>query len=205
MYQEELVRKRKWLSEQHFLDLMGATNLIPGPNSTEMCIHIGFLHAGWPGLIVARGRLHPARHGDGDRRWRGPTCAWLAAAGRWLLYGIEPVIVSILVNALIGLGRETLNGCLALLGGPRHAALLAGRQPAGAAGRDRPGGDGCGRTCAAGTRTAAFRRVGSRRRMGQAAAHRQDGEDERPAGMNQSHRHGFNVWAGGLKAGLQPA
>ncbi len=53
MMQDEVVRKRKWMDEQHFLDLIGATNLIPGPNSTEMAIHIGYDHGGWKGLIVA--------------------------------------------------------------------------------------------------------------------------------------------------------
>jgi chromate transporter len=53
MMQDEVVTKRKWLTEQHFLDLIGATNLIPGPNSTEMAIHIGREKAGWKGLIVA--------------------------------------------------------------------------------------------------------------------------------------------------------
>src|SRR4030066_407828 len=49
---DETVKRRKWLTDQEFLDLVGATNLIPGPNSTEMAIHIGFLRAGWPGLII---------------------------------------------------------------------------------------------------------------------------------------------------------
>jgi chromate transporter len=53
MMREEVVVKKKWLEEQHFLDLIGATNLIPGPNSTEMAIHIGHERAGWKGLIVA--------------------------------------------------------------------------------------------------------------------------------------------------------
>lgn len=53
MFRDEVVAKRKWISEQHFLDLIGATNLIPGPNSTEMAIHIGHEKAGWKGLIVA--------------------------------------------------------------------------------------------------------------------------------------------------------
>ena len=48
----EVVTRRKWLTDQAFLDLLGATNLIPGPNSTEMAIHIGYLRAGWPGLIA---------------------------------------------------------------------------------------------------------------------------------------------------------
>src|SRR3989337_2864890 len=53
MMKDEVVNKRQWLTEQYFLDLIGATNLIPGPNSTEMAIHIGHERAGWKGLIVA--------------------------------------------------------------------------------------------------------------------------------------------------------
>jgi chromate transporter len=52
MMHDETVKRRQWLSDQEFLDLVGATNLIPGPNSTEMAIHVGFLRAGWLGLIV---------------------------------------------------------------------------------------------------------------------------------------------------------
>src|SRR5690348_15636610 len=52
MMRQEVVQRRKWLDDQRFLDLLGATNLIPGPNSTEMTIHLGYLRAGWPGLIV---------------------------------------------------------------------------------------------------------------------------------------------------------
>lgn len=53
MMEEEVVKKRKWITHEHFLDLLGATNLIPGPNSTEMAIHIGYVKAGWKGLIIA--------------------------------------------------------------------------------------------------------------------------------------------------------
>src|SRR4029079_8251252 len=53
MMEDEVVRRRRWLTREEFLDLLGATNLIPGPNSTEMAIHIGHRRAGWPGLIVA--------------------------------------------------------------------------------------------------------------------------------------------------------
>src|SRR5512143_953550 len=49
---DEVVVKRRWLTDEEFLDLLGATNLIPGPNSTEMAIHIGYRRAGWPGLIL---------------------------------------------------------------------------------------------------------------------------------------------------------
>lgn len=51
--EDELVRRRKWLSRESFLDLLGASNLIPGPSSSELVIHIGYLRAGWVGLLVA--------------------------------------------------------------------------------------------------------------------------------------------------------
>jgi chromate transporter len=53
MMHDEVVTRRKWLREQEFLDLLGATNLIPGPNSTEMAIHVGLARARWRGLVVA--------------------------------------------------------------------------------------------------------------------------------------------------------
>jgi len=53
LMQDEVVRKREWLTRQQFLDMLGLTNLIPGPNSTEMAITVGFTHAGWAGLVVA--------------------------------------------------------------------------------------------------------------------------------------------------------
>jgi chromate transporter len=52
MFHNETVERRRWLTDQEFLDLVGATNLIPGPNSTEMAIYIGYLRAGWAGLIA---------------------------------------------------------------------------------------------------------------------------------------------------------
>jgi chromate transporter len=53
MMHDEVVKRRKWLTDEQFLDLIGATNLIPGPNSTEMAIHLGYLRAGWRGLLTA--------------------------------------------------------------------------------------------------------------------------------------------------------
>ncbi|MGA7159620.1 MAG: chromate efflux transporter [Bacteroidota bacterium] len=53
MMEEEVVRRRKWISHEYFLDLLGATNIIPGPNSTEMGIHIGYIRGGWKGLVIA--------------------------------------------------------------------------------------------------------------------------------------------------------
>src|SRR5919206_5254846 len=53
MMEDEVVRRRRWMTRERFLDLLGATNLIPGPNSTELAIHVGYLRGGWPGLVVA--------------------------------------------------------------------------------------------------------------------------------------------------------
>src|SRR5215213_9222856 len=53
LMEEEIVRRRRWLTREEFLDLLGAVNLMPGPNSTELAIHVGYERAGWPGLIVA--------------------------------------------------------------------------------------------------------------------------------------------------------
>ncbi len=53
MMEDEVVRRRKWITHEYFLDLLGATNMIPGPNSTEMGIHIGYIRAGWKGLVIA--------------------------------------------------------------------------------------------------------------------------------------------------------
>ena len=53
MMEDEVVKRRKWITHEYFLDLLGATNIIPGPNSTEMGIHIGYVRAGWKGLVLA--------------------------------------------------------------------------------------------------------------------------------------------------------
>jgi len=74
LMEEEVVRRRGWLSRQELLDLVGATNLLPGPNSTEMAIHLGRLRAGWLGLLVAGACfILPAALLTGALAW--PTCA----------------------------------------------------------------------------------------------------------------------------------
>lgn len=80
MMEDEVVRRRKWLTREKFLDLLGATNLIPGPNSTEMAIHVGYLRAGWPGLLVAL--LHLSRSHNRVRLCLGLRHAWVAARDR---------------------------------------------------------------------------------------------------------------------------
>ncbi|MCQ3980441.1 MAG: chromate transporter [Anaerolineae bacterium] len=122
MMHDEVVVRRRWLEEQHFLDLVGASNLIPGPNSTEMAIHIGYDRAGWRGLVAAGVCfILPASLIVGLLAWAyveyGRT-----PQGEALLYGIKPVIIAIVLQALFRLGRTAVKGpLLALIG---VAALL---------------------------------------------------------------------------------
>jgi chromate transporter len=116
LMREEVVQRRRWLDDREFLDLMAATNLIPGPNSTEMAIHLGASRGGWPGLFVAGACfILPAvvivlvlaslyaRFGT------TPQAAWL-------MYGIGPVIIAIIGQAIWGLARSGL-------GSPRWVVL----------------------------------------------------------------------------------
>jgi chromate transporter len=111
---DEVVKRRKWVDDQQFLDLLGATNLIPGPNSTEMVIHLSLLRAGWPGFLV------------GGLCFVLPAMlivlglAWVyvrlghSPAAEWLLYGIKPTVIAIIAKALWDLGRKAVKGPLTL-------------------------------------------------------------------------------------------
>jgi chromate transporter len=115
--EREVVRERGWLTHAEFLDLLGATNLIPGPNSTEMAIHIGHRRAGWPGLIVAGTCfILPAVLIVGVIAWAYVKFGTLPEAER-MLRGVKPVIVAVVVQALWNLGRTAVKTrWLALLG-----------------------------------------------------------------------------------------
>jgi chromate transporter len=105
MMEDEIVRRRAWLSRERFLDLLGAANLIPGPNSTEMAIYVGRARAGWRGLVVAGACfIIPAFLIVMACAWAYVRLGRLPAAGG-LLYGIKPVIIAIVLQALWGLGR----------------------------------------------------------------------------------------------------
>jgi chromate transporter len=114
MMHEETVVRRQWLTDQEFLDLLGATNLIPGPNSTEMAIHIGLRRAGWPGLIVAGSCfILPAVLIVLALAWLYVRLGSTPQAG-WLLYGIKPVIIAIVLQALWILGGKAVKDRLGL-------------------------------------------------------------------------------------------
>jgi chromate transporter len=127
MMQREVVEDRKWMTHQHFLDLVGATNLIPGPNSTEMAIHCGFHRAGWAGLIVAGlGFILPAVFITGIFAWiyaKYHTVPQLAA----VLFGIKPAVIAIIAGAVYQLGRKGLkNWQLGVIGLAVVVMSLAG-------------------------------------------------------------------------------
>lgn len=123
MMQEEVVTKRKWLTEQHFLDLIGATNLIPGPNSTEMAIHIGYEKAGWKGLLIAGlCFILPAVFITGFFAWLYKQYGQLPEVQPFV-YGIKPAIIAIILGAIFPLAKKSLKsteliiiGLLVLIG-----------------------------------------------------------------------------------------
>ncbi len=125
MMHDEVVKRRKWLSDLEFLDLLGATNLIPGPNSTEMAIHLGLLRAGWLGLVVGGACfILPA------------MCIVMALAWLYVAYGatpaatgaldgVKPVMIAIIAKALWDLGRKAVKSRLTAVVGAVVLALTA--------------------------------------------------------------------------------
>lgn len=108
MMDEEVVRRRHWLTEQEFLDYLSAVNFIPGPNSTEMAIHIGHRRAGWAGLIVAGTCfIFPAAILVGILAWAYVRWGALPQAAN-LLYGVKPVVIAVVLQALWKLGRSAV-------------------------------------------------------------------------------------------------
>jgi len=110
--EEEVVSRRKWLTREHFLDLVGATNLIPGPNATEMAIHIGYIRRGLTGLIAAGiSFILPAAIITGILAWAYMEFGTLPRATNFL-FGIKPVVISIILMAVIRLGKTAVKSAL---------------------------------------------------------------------------------------------
>lgn len=121
LMEDEVVRRRQWLTHTEFLDLLAVTNLIPGPNSTEMAIHIGHRRAGWRGMWVAGGCfILPAVIIVLGLAWTYVRFSSLPLTAQLLRYVI-PVIVAVLGQALWRLGRTAVKRPL-----PAIIALLAG-------------------------------------------------------------------------------
>lgn len=120
MMEDEVVNRRQWLTREKFLDLVGATNLIPGPNSTEMAIHIGYIYAGWLGLITAGlCFILPAVLLTGSLAWVYVNFGSLPAVAP-LLYGIKPAVLAIIIAALWRLAKSALQ--------PKGATVMKTRQ-----------------------------------------------------------------------------
>jgi len=108
LMEAEIVSKRKWLSRQRFLDLMGATNLIPGPNSTELTMHCGYERGGWKGLFVAGFCfILPASVITGILAWFYTSYGELPAV-KPFIQGITPAVLVVILEAILKLGKKAL-------------------------------------------------------------------------------------------------
>lgn len=130
MLEDEVVARRGWMTRETFLDLVGATNLIPGPNSTEMTMHVGYMRAGWRGLIVAgMCFILPAAVSVGLLAWLYVQYGTRPEALPYLT-GIHAAVLAVILGALWRLGRSAVKSVfLGLLGAGVLAALAAGLGP----------------------------------------------------------------------------
>src|SRR5271166_4132066 len=130
LMEDEVVRKRQWLTRQQYLDMLGLTNLIPGPNSTEMAINVGFARAGWAGLAVAGASfIAPAALITAAVAWAYVSFGTLPLAES-LLAGVKPAVIAVIAIAVWRLGKIAIRdewlGVLAVLA---LAAFLAKLSP----------------------------------------------------------------------------
>ncbi|MBD0404697.1 chromate efflux transporter [Flammeovirga sp. EKP202] len=110
MLEKEIVEKRKWMSSEHFLDLIGATNLIPGPNSTEMTMHVGHERAGFLGLVFGGiAFIFPAVVITGILGWFYTEYGELPNVAPFII-GIKPAVLAIIMGAILKLGKKALKG-----------------------------------------------------------------------------------------------
>ncbi|HXC33620.1 MAG TPA: chromate efflux transporter [Verrucomicrobiae bacterium] len=121
--EDELVRRRKWLSREKFLDLLGASSIIPGPSSSELAIHIGYLRAGWAGLVIGGACfILPAAILVGIIAWAYVRFGHLPAVAA-ILYGVKPVVIAVILQALWGLGRTAVKNWILAIAGLACVAL----------------------------------------------------------------------------------
>ncbi len=125
MMEEETVRRRHWLSREKFLDLMGAASLIPGPSSTELAIYIGYVQAGLIGLLLAGiCFILPAAIIVTALAWAYVQYGSLPQVAA-LLYGVKPVIIGVILQALWNLGRSVVKTKYLAIAGIGAFALSA--------------------------------------------------------------------------------
>jgi chromate transporter len=136
MMEDEVVSRRGWLTREQFLDFLGATNLIPGPNSTEMAIHVGRVRAGWAGLLVAGGSfILPSAILVTALAW-AYLCFGSLPQVAGVLYGVKPIVIALIVQAVFKLSKTAVKsfwlavvGVLAVIATARgmdQLAVLAG-------------------------------------------------------------------------------
>ncbi len=129
MQEEECVRRRGWLDRQRFMDLLAATNLIPGPNSTEMAIHLGRLRAGWPGLVVGGvAFILPSTLVVTALAWAYVRWGALPQAAA-MLEALRPAVLVVIVDALVGFARTAVRGPLTAAAALAAMALALGGVP----------------------------------------------------------------------------
>jgi chromate transporter len=128
--EREAIERRGWMSRESFLDLVGACNLLPGPGSTQVAMALGYRRGGWPGLVVAGGCfILPASLATLALAWACVRFGSLPQA-KGLLYGIKPVMIAVIVQAVWNLGRTAYRRWqLALVGVVCFAAALVGTPP----------------------------------------------------------------------------
>jgi chromate transporter len=129
MMEDEVVARRGWLTRSDFLDFLGAANLIPGPTSTEMAIHIGQVHGGWLGLLVAGWSfILPSTFIVLALAW-AYTRYGTAPQLTWVLYGVKPVVIAVIAQAILKLGKSAVKSVwLAVLGAAAVVMAAAGVQ-----------------------------------------------------------------------------
>jgi chromate transporter len=108
MMEDEVVSRHGWLTREQFLDFLGAANLIPGPTSTEMAIHVGRVLAGWPGLLVAGGSfILPSAVMVAVLAWAYVRFGSLPQVAA-VLYGVKPIVIALIVQAVFKLGKTAV-------------------------------------------------------------------------------------------------
>jgi chromate transporter len=129
MTRTEVVQRRRWLAEAEYLDLIGMANLVPGPTSTEVAMHVGRVRAGWRGLLVAGvAFILPATLIVVALAWAYDRYGARPAVDD-ILRGLKPVVLAVVVDALVGFGRTAIRG-------PFSAVLLVAAAAAHLAGID---------------------------------------------------------------------
>ena len=127
MMEDEVVRRRGWLTRAEFLDYLGATNLIPGPTSTELAIHLGYARAGWPGLLVAGASFILPAALIVTALAAGYVAYGTLPHVEGILYGVKSVVIAVVAQALWGLGRSAVKPAgLALLAAAAAMGVAAG-------------------------------------------------------------------------------